>query len=607
MRVILSSPTEQKPGILTLVMPDKFTFELPKRHRLSRQATAWVLVATVILGALVILGVVRLAHRGRLLPGSEVYGINVSGMTPVTATDLLKIETVQYINSSTIIVNSGQTQLPISAQSIGLVFDPSRAVNDLYLVGRTGNILQRFSEQIGLMTGLVAPPDPSVSFNPALLYAKLSPSYQTLNKPVRNAKLEVTSSDQLTVMPEVTGQRLNLAQFLGDYALVVARLERGAVTLQTTPHYATLTSSLLAGSETSFTSLIKQPLVLTYDKKTWKVPTNTIAGWLSPEAPQLPARKSLLTAAYGPVSTPPQGVHYNSALVKEYLATITPQVSRPAQDAALTVSGNKATVFKQSIDGQTLDVDATAQAIIANLTSPAPGRDVALTVAITKAAVTTDTIDNLGINDLLSEGVTYFPGSSANRLINVRTGAKQFNGVLLKPGQIFSFGELLGPVGPEQGYREGHVILQGRQEDQYGGGLCQVSSTAFRAALLAGLPIVERVNHSFAVSFYTAPYGVPGIDATIYYPDVDFKFKNDTDHYILIQTEMVGTTLKFRYYGTKKKEGTIRGPNFIYGSNDPNVPSRTVFYRDISVDGKVVKTDTFYTSYKSALDFPSIN
>ncbi|MDP4038558.1 MAG: VanW family protein, partial [bacterium] len=218
-----------------------------------------------------------------------------------------------------------------------------------------------------------------------------------------------------------------------------------------------------------------------------------------------------------------------------------------------------------------------------------------------------DNLATLGINELIGEGVTYFPGSSANRITNIKVGSSKFNGVLLKPGQVFSFGEILGDVGPEQGYTEGRVILEGRQENQYGGGLCQVSSTAFRAALMSGLPIIQRVSHSFAVSYYTAPYGVPGVDATIYYPQVDLKFRNDTGSYILIQTVLAGTTLKFDYYGTKTKSGVIRGPEFISGSNDVNQPSKTIFWRDVVVNGSVVKTDTFTTYYKSAADFPPIN
>ena len=187
----------------------------------------------------------------------------------------------------------------------------------------------------------------------------------------------------------------------------------------------------------------------------------------------------------------------------------------------------------------------------------------------------------------------------------LRITAKQFNGVLLKPDEVFSFGAILGDVGPEQGYVPGLVILGDKEVKQYGGGLCQVSSTAYRAALLAGLPILQRTNHLFAISYYTWPYSVPGVDAALYYPDVDVKFKNDTGHYILIQTVMQGYTLKFDFYGTKTKTGVIRGPQFITGSNDATVPSHTVFWRDVvDLAGNVTKTDRVDTYYKSSLDFP---
>ena len=301
-----------------------------------------------------------------------------------------------------------------------------------------------------------------------------------------------------------------------------------------------------------------------------------------------------------PIHTP--SITLDTTRISSSLTPIAKQIDQSAVDAKLTIAGNRATVFQQSRDGREVNIPASAEAIRDSLSGAAT--TASLVINVTKAQVNDATIDQLGIHELLSEGVTYFPGSSADRLTNVRVGQARYNNYLLKPDQIFSFGEILGEVGPEQGYRPGYVILADREEKAYGGGLCQVSSTAFRAALLAGLPIVERVNHAFAINYYTAPYGVPGVDATIYYPQVDFKFKNDTGSYILIQTEMVGTTLKFRYYGTKKKEGTIRGPFFVYGSNDANQPSQTVFYRDVVVDGKVTKTDTFKTTYKSALDFP---
>jgi len=192
-----------------------------------------------------------------------------------------------------------------------------------------------------------------------------------------------------------------------------------------------------------------------------------------------------------------------------------------------------------------------------------------------------------------------------NRADWVLDGAKRFNGVLLAPGETFSFGKLLGAVDASTGYVPELVILGDHEEKQYGGGLCQVSSTAFRAALAAGLPITERVNHAFAISYYTWPYTVPGMDATIYYPAVDLKFTNDTGSYILMQTIMNGVDLKFDFFGTKTKTGVIRGPNFVTGTNDATQPSHTVFYRDVlDLAGNVTKTDTFNTYYKSSKDFP---
>ncbi|HUC20538.1 MAG TPA: VanW family protein, partial [Candidatus Polarisedimenticolaceae bacterium] len=258
-----------------------------------------------------------------------------------------------------------------------------------------------------------------------------------------------------------------------------------------------------------------------------------------------------------------------------------------------------------SQDGVSLDQVKAVGQVVAALNENGTDRTATLPGKVTPAEVNENNLESLGIKEQLSSGQTFFPGSPSTRLTNIRVGQALYNGVLLKPGEVFSFGKILGDVGPAQGYVPELVILADHEEKQYGGGLCQVASTAYRAALLAGLPILQRVNHSFAVSYYTAPYGVPGVDATIYYPQVDLKFKNDTPGYILIQTHMVGTTLTFDYFGTKTKVGEIRGPQFVSGTSDTKQPSRTVFYRDIKdLSGNLVKTDTVFTNYKSSADFP---
>ena len=145
------------------------------------------------------------------------------------------------------------------------------------------------------------------------------------------------------------------------------------------------------------------------------------------------------------------------------------------------------------------------------------------------------TARELGITELVSQGVTYFLGSAATRVKNIATSAGKFHGVIVGPGETFSFDEFLGDVSLDQGYAEALIIFNGRTIKGVGGGVCQVSTTAFRAAYQAGFPIVERWPHAYRVSWYERGFG-PGLDATVFAPEVDFKFKNDTPYHLLIET-----------------------------------------------------------------------
>lgn len=158
-------------------------------------------------------------------------------------------------------------------------------------------------------------------------------------------------------------------------------------------------------------------------------------------------------------------------------------------------------------------------------------------------------LKDMGIRELVSVGESDFSGSTWARMQNVEVGSLRFNGYLVPQGATGSFNDQLGPVDASQGYLPELVIVGPKLDKEYGGGLCQVSSTAFRAALLAGLPIVERYPHSFAVHYYE-PWGT---DATIYPGHKDMKFVNDTPGALLMQTTMNREThiLQFHFYGTK--------------------------------------------------------
>lgn len=583
------------------------SFNLPNIRRFSggQKILSFLLFSLLIF----IIGIfsLRVAYAQRIYPGVWGNGVYLGGLTKDEAKKLLDEQTTKYIDTPLYIASEAGT-VKVDLHAIDLAYDNQVLVNQLFDQGRSGNIFSQLEGQLALIFGGGEKDSSLASYSAEKLSIALDELYDKSASPASNATVAYTDN-QLNIEPGKSGQRLNLGSLILDiddhiHTLNIKQVNAAVITTEPLVSNATISAN-----KTTIEQYASKPLKITGAEKSWDIAPKDIISWLKyPGATITKVSNTPIMLSFYPPATPVVQFTLDKSDIKSYLGGIASQINQEAQDAQLTIDGDKATVFKQSRDGKKLDVDKSADAIFVALTSAdSTNRTVALNVNITKAAVDDDNINNLGIKELLSEGVSYFPGSSAARLTNVRVGASKFNGVLLKPGDTFSFGALLGDVGPEQGYAKSYVILDGKQDTDYGGGLCQVSSTAYRAALLAGLPIVERHNHAFAVSYYTEPYGVPGVDATIYYPQVDMKFKNDTGAHILIQTEMKGTTLKFRFYGTKTKSGIIRGPQFVSGNSDANQPSHTVFWRDVMVNGNVTKTDTINTYYKSALDYPHIN
>lgn len=171
-------------------------------------------------------------------------------------------------------------------------------------------------------------------------------------------------------------------------------------------------------------------------------------------------------------------------------------------------------------------------------------------ITTTPELIISKDLQDLGIKERISVGHTSFYGSPANRMQNIKTAAAHFNGLLISPDAIFSFNKNLGKVDGSTGYLKELVIKPEGTLPEYGGGVCQVSTTMYRAILFSGLPVVERNQHSYAVSYYSQILG-HGLDATIYLGGPDLKFKNDTDGNILIQTFLKDDyELYFVFYGT---------------------------------------------------------
>jgi vancomycin resistance protein YoaR len=224
-----------------------------------------------------------------------------------------------------------------------------------------------------------------------------------------------------------------------------------------------------------------------------------------------------------------------------------------------------------------------------------------------------------GIKELVAQGVSNFKGSAPGRILNIQTATAQFEGIVIPPGRTFSFDQNLGDVVEANGYDDAYVIFADRTILGPGGGVCQVSTTVFRAAFWGGYPIVERWAHAYRVGYYEPPVG---LDATVFSPVVDFKFKNDGDTYLLIQTQvdLKTTTLTFNLYGTKPNrtvemedpvvENVVPHGPAVY-TDDPSLKKGVVkqvdtahdgedvtIYRRILVNGQLVKRDRFFSRYQ---------
>lgn len=206
----------------------------------------------------------------------------------------------------------------------------------------------------------------------------------------------------------------------------------------------------------------------------------------------------------------------------------------------------------------------------------------------------------LDITALLAEGTSNFSGSSVDRIFNITHALERFDGILIKPGEIFSFTETLGPVEDTTGYRPELVIRNNKTEPEFGGGICQVSTTFFRAAVNAGLEILDRRNHSYPVKYYLPI----GFDATVYYPRPDLRLKNNFTHNILFVPTISGKQLTFSVYGTSdNRKVTVTLP--ITTEKNPDGSLKTEFTQTVTdAQGNPVLEKVFKSTYDSPSKYP---
>ncbi len=435
------------------------------------------------------------------------------------------------------------------------------------------------------------------------LQKAISQKFSTLIKLPQNASLTI-SSGSLALVPSRQGEKVDSTPLRKE---LEKRLAEKTGTSSTAPILLTIisgqpeiTDSEVIEAQAFGNTLLSQGFQLTFEDKTFDIKPFTIQRLLQfvpREKPQSKTKNVIL------------GVAFDEKELAGYLeTTLVPEVDQDAVNAKFEIAseedqtsletGARVAQFAQPQRGQKISIPTSVeriqQAIATSKTTTA------LDVLVTEPDISdTADMERLGIRTLLSRGESDFVGSPKNRVHNVEVGASKYHGLLLAPGEEFSFNKFLGSVDAEGGFKPELVIKQNVTVPEYGGGLCQVSSTVFRAATNAGMKITQRRNHSYAVRYY----GTPGFDATIYPGYTDFRFLNNTPGYVLIQTKIVGTKLYFELWGTDDgREIEVVGPRTFDHKPDGSV--KATLTQIVRKDGQVLIEDRFYSNYKSPKLFP---
>ncbi|MDD2922067.1 MAG: VanW family protein [Anaerolineales bacterium] len=370
-----------------------------------------------------------------------------------------------------------------------------------------------------------------------------------IDQPVVEASLHLEGTN-VVAQPGQIGRLLNLDAtliYLGAQLQTFRDGETPLVVAEAAPRLADVSSQAEAARQ-----ILSQPLTIT-------VP-NYRAGDPGPWSYDIPVLANMLGVNVVDVNGGAEmHVGLNPDALRLTLNELKTYVDRQPANARFIFNDvtSQLEAIQASNVGRAMDVEASIRAI--NEALLRGEHNVALVVDERQPAVAdTAAGAELGVTQLVAAHTTYFYGSSTERIQNISAAAARYHGVLVAPNEIFSMGAYLGDVSLENGFAEALIIYGGRTIKGVGGGVCQVSTTLFRTVFEAGYPVIERYPHAYRVTYYEKTVSgandpdLAGMDATVYFPLVDFKFHNDTPYWLLMETyvDVAARKLTWKIYST---------------------------------------------------------
>jgi len=497
-------------------------------------------------------------HANRIYPGVAVWGIPVGGLPPDAAAAMLEADFRLDAPEISMLGPNGSWR--VQPSDLGLRLQAGPTLEQAFELGRGLHWSASLLAQLELLVFGVDIP-PVLTYEESVTRHYLETVAEEIYVAPVDAQLFFEGTEPL-VVPAQPGSELDVEATLKVLSPAVTGLSAAEIPLVLLEIPPLVTDAEAARAEAE--KLLSRPLTLVLadpregDPGPWVIQPEKLVEMVEVQVEEGVIRTGL-----------------DEVAMRAYLEKLAPALTIDPVNARFHFEDatQQLEPITKSAEGRMLDVEGSAHHIAASL---AEGKhEVALLVEkVPPPYPDSATAHELGIVDLVAEGESYFIGSPSGRDHNIRLAATKFDGLVISPGETFSFNRYLGEVTAEAGYDESYITAGEQLEMGIGGGICQVSTTAFRAAFWGGYPITERWYHGQRVGYYELRGGGVGMDATVFSPHVDMKFVNDRSAPLLIETEVGEGThrLAFRFYSTDDGRRVEKAEAMVTDETEPGPP-----------------------------------
>ncbi|MBB3085424.1 VanW family protein [Geodermatophilus sabuli] len=493
----------------------------PRRPWWRRPALVTPVAAVGVLAAAY--GIDLLTSSGDVPRNTVVAGVDIGGLSTAAASERLQTELAPRVTADHVVV-ADDVEATLSPATAGITLDVDGTVDaaDDQPLNPWSRLATLFGERE------VAP---VITGEETALAAQIDAIAEQVDRAPVDASIAVEGAEARIVEPE-DGRTLDRA---GAADAVTAALASGGDPSTPIELPVDVTEVVVDAAEaqrvldTTVTPGLAAPVTVSSED-----------GATSVEIPPTAIAASL---TFTPQESGDLSVAVDPARLQEAMGDDFAEFGTPAQDARFELSGSAVSIVP-SVDGTGVDPAALAGQLLEVLPQPAP-RTVTAQLGAVEAEFSTADAEALGIREQISTFTTNFTSAASGT--NIRVGAAEIDGAIVRPGETFSLNGHTGPRGTAQGYVEAGVINNGQFTTAVGGGMSQVATTLFNAVFFAGLEDVYHKPHSYYISRYPA-----GREATVYYDSIDLEFRNDSSTGVYIDTQWTPSSLTVSFYGTKR-------------------------------------------------------